>query len=38
MRPIVTWSWSRLTVNWQRVRAANADVVGPSWLLDQLVD
>ncbi len=22
----------------QRVRAANAEVVGPSWLLDQLVD
>ena len=22
----------------ERVRAANAEVVGPSWLLDQLVD
>jgi 8-oxo-dGTP diphosphatase len=22
----------------QRIRAANAEVVGPSWLLDQLVD
>jgi uncharacterized protein YaiI (UPF0178 family) len=22
----------------ERVRAANADVVGPSWLLDQLID
>jgi hypothetical protein len=35
----MVWWWSRPIVDWpDRVRAANGEVVGPRWLLDQLID